>query len=287
MKPLKKILFPTDYSPVSANAFNYVLQFAKKINAKVVALHVLWPVADALDYPSMVTQATRLELEIAQKLMKTFIATGVEEVFGSKSKVKVESEVVIGSAEREILQFLEEEEVDLVVMGGKKSDKTPLISILGGVATNVVKNSPCPILVIPDNVPYKNIENLVYASNLIDADPYEIWQASEYLSAYKPYLHYVHFSPDEEKFDGDLEKLEKMKAFFVGHKLDEQILFQQLIGKNIESSLMEYLENYGGDLLVMLRTHESFLQKMFNKSATQNMIRRANIPVLIMTKKDQ
>lgn len=287
MKPLKKILFPTDLSPVSANAFNYALRLAKKINAKLIAFHVLWPTSDALDYPSMVAQASQLELATSQKLLKTFIATGVEAVYDSDDKIKVESEVVIGSAEREILQFLNEEEVDLVVMGGKKSDKTPLVSILGGVATNVVKNSPTPVLVIPENVRYKNIENLVYASNLIDADPFEIWQASEYLDAYKPFLHYVHFSQNEEEFDRDLKKLEKMKAFFVSHKLDERILFQQLIGKDIENALMEYLENYGGDLLVMLRTHESFLQKVFNKSATQNMIRRANIPVLVMTKKDE
>lgn len=287
MKPLKKILFPTDLSPVSANAFTYALKLAKKINAKLIAFHVIWPASEALDYPSMVAQASKQELAISQKLLQRFIATGIESVHGTESNFKVESEVVIGSAEREILQFLKEEDIDLVVMGGKKSDKTPLVSILGGVATNVVKNSPCPILVIPENVSYKNIENMVYASNLIDADPFEIWQAAEFLDAFVPFLQFVHFSEDQVTFDKDLKKLEKMKSFFASHKLDERIIFQQLVGKDIENALMNYLENYGGDLLVMLRTHESFLQKMFNKSATQNMIRRANIPVLVMTKENQ
>jgi len=287
MKPLRKILFPTDLSPVSENAFHYVLRFAKKINAKVIALHVIWPASESMDYPSMVAQATRHELKISEKLLKKFINRGVETVFGSGANSNIEKDVIIGSADTEIIRFLNEEEVDLVVMGGKKTDRTPLLNLLGGVATNVVKNSPCPVLVIPENVQYKEVESAVYAGNLMEADPYEIWQAANILKAYDLYIHYVHFSKAAEQMEKDLKKLEQMKSFFAGHKVDQQIIFQQLEGADVERSLMDYLTDYGGDMLIMLRTHESYLYKMLNKSTTQNMIRRANVPVLIMTKKDQ
>jgi nucleotide-binding universal stress UspA family protein len=37
---MKKILFPTDFSPLSLNAFSYALHFAKSSNAEIIILHV-------------------------------------------------------------------------------------------------------------------------------------------------------------------------------------------------------------------------------------------------------
>lgn len=172
MKPLTKIVFTTDFSEVSANALKYAIQFSNKINAKLIVLHVLWPSSEALDFPSAVAQATQNEVENAKKSLDQFIARGVKAVGLDESKFKVETTLVIGSADREIIEFLKTEEVDLVIIGSKKTDATPLLTFLGGTATNVVKNSPCPILVIPEGVAYKTILSVVYASNLTDADPF-------------------------------------------------------------------------------------------------------------------
>jgi nucleotide-binding universal stress UspA family protein len=49
---MKKILFPTDFSETSNNAFVYALQLAKNIDAEVVTLHVYeLPVVDYINVP--------------------------------------------------------------------------------------------------------------------------------------------------------------------------------------------------------------------------------------------
>ena len=38
---MKKILFPTDFSDVSKNAFIYALKLADSINAEIITMHVV------------------------------------------------------------------------------------------------------------------------------------------------------------------------------------------------------------------------------------------------------
>src|SRR3954467_14131132 len=50
---MKKILFPTDFSPTANNAFVYALKLAKNIGAEIITVHVYEiPNIDYIDVPT-------------------------------------------------------------------------------------------------------------------------------------------------------------------------------------------------------------------------------------------
>ncbi len=144
MPEFRKILFPVDLSPAAAKVVPYVSHMAERHQGRV---HLLF-VARVFDYftsmyvphPS-VTQFEKEVLEGAQKRLYEF----AEEHFKEPPPARVK--VVAGDPSEEILRYVEEEGIDLVIMGthGRKGlDKV----IFGSVAERVVKSAPVPVMVV-------------------------------------------------------------------------------------------------------------------------------------------
>jgi nucleotide-binding universal stress UspA family protein len=144
MKDFKIILFPVDLSSASVRIVPYVKSLAGRYNARI---HLLF-VARVFDYftsmyvphPS-VSQFEKEVLEGAEKRLYEFADESFKEFPGTKTKV------VAGDPSDEILNYIGEHAIDLVIMGthGRKGiDKV----IFGSVAERVVKASPVPVMVV-------------------------------------------------------------------------------------------------------------------------------------------
>jgi len=151
MKEFKRILFPVDLSGSSAKIVPYVQTVAKKFNAEI---HILF-VARILDYftgiyvpaPSITTMEKDI-IDGAEKRLYEFM----DEHFRAFPNTK--TAVVAGDASEEIIKYIEDRHIDLVIMGthGRKGlDKV----IFGSVAERVVKTAPVPVMVVN---PYKTDE---------------------------------------------------------------------------------------------------------------------------------
>lgn len=150
MKEFKKILFPVDLSESSAKIVPYVQSVAKKFDAKI---HILF-VARVFDYftgiyvpvPSITTMGKDI-IDGAEKRLYEFM----DEHFSAFPNTK--TAVVAGDASEEIIKYIEEQHIDLVIMGthGRKGmDKI----IFGSVADRIVKTAPVPVMVVN---PYQDL----------------------------------------------------------------------------------------------------------------------------------
>ena len=144
MSEFKRILFPVDLSTSSAQIVPFVKSLAGRYGARI---HLLF-VARVFDYftsmyvphPS-VSQFEKEVLEGAEKKLYEFADEYFKDVPGTHSKV------VAGDPSEEILAYIAEHTIDLVVMGthGRKGlDKV----IFGSVAERVVKSAPVPVMVV-------------------------------------------------------------------------------------------------------------------------------------------
>ena len=151
MKEFKRILFPVDLSGSSVKIVSYVQTVAKKFDSEI---HILF-VARILDYftgiyvpaPSITTMEKDI-IDGAEKRLYEFM----DEHFTAFPNTK--TEVVAGDASEEIIKYIEDRHIDLVIMGthGRKGlDKV----IFGSVAERVVKTAPVPVMVVN---PYKTDE---------------------------------------------------------------------------------------------------------------------------------
>ena len=126
----------------SMKAARYALKLASASHASLVAICVV-------QIPEYIEENTRASLrdELFRKSRGT-----LDEIEGlsSKSGVKFASKVIetSGGISTAICSFAERENVDLVVLGTRSATSSLTKMMLGSVASGVVGNAHCPVLVV-------------------------------------------------------------------------------------------------------------------------------------------
>lgn len=141
MIQLKKILFPTDFSPSAAQAFDHALYLAHKYGAELHLLHVHVPHEEDPYNPSHHFPDD------------AGITAELERVLADQPGAAAERQLpVVRKVERReispapaIVEYAEEEDVDLIVMGthGRRGVRHLLA---GSVTEEVVRLAPCAVL---------------------------------------------------------------------------------------------------------------------------------------------
>jgi nucleotide-binding universal stress UspA family protein len=147
MPDIKKVLFSTDFSEVSNHALPYAIKMAKIFNAELVMLHAVTlyehdPNDPNHQFPSLKTYCSELR-DAADSRFQVCI-----EKIGDVG-VKIRKAIVQGiSPHAAILDFVKEEgEIGMIVMSTHgRSGLSHML--LGSVTENVIRYSPCPVLVV-------------------------------------------------------------------------------------------------------------------------------------------
>jgi len=145
----KKILLPTDGSENAKRAAEHALQLGSKSGADIMVLLVI-------ETPRLmgIRSADKAELrtKLEQEGQKAFddISNMLMEIKSEgkcRKEVKLDLKFKEGSPSDTILKTIDEENIDLVVMG--TSGKHGLNRfLLGSVAENTMRSAPCPVLVV-------------------------------------------------------------------------------------------------------------------------------------------
>jgi len=176
---LKSILFATDFSPASDLAVPIAIQIARRYGAKVYGVHVnrfddyTGAAPDA--WAAMAEAAERETKEQAERLNKRLEGVEHEAVIGE------------GNTWTVISDLIEKKGIDLVVLGTRGRTGFEKV-LLGSVAEQILRQSPCPVLTVgprvnPWSEEYAKMREIVYATDLATdtpaAAPYAISLAQE------------------------------------------------------------------------------------------------------------
>lgn len=142
----KKLLVPLDESDLANNIAENALGIAKRYDAEICIIYVIPPI------PSYMTRYHG-KVETAYKEIQNLIENSandrmkaVAEQYGNRG-IKVDTKVLKGNPADEICKEAKEGEYDLVVIGSRGIGDIKGF-FLGSVSNKVVKQAPCPVLVI-------------------------------------------------------------------------------------------------------------------------------------------
>ncbi len=147
MPEIKKILFPTDFSEFSNHALPYALRMAKIFDAEIVMLHAVTvyesdPNDPSHDFPSLERYCAEVRKAAEDRIQICIGKAGASGVSATK-------EIVQGiTPHGAILDFVKDDgNIGMVVMSthGRSGLRHTL---LGSVTENVIRYSPCPVLVV-------------------------------------------------------------------------------------------------------------------------------------------
>jgi nucleotide-binding universal stress UspA family protein len=135
-----EILVPTDGSPAAEAALDHAIDLASTYGARLHALYIV----DAAAFSSVEAGA-----ELVVDALEEEGQRAVERVHdaGAEAGVDVVASVQSGSASKSILRYVDDNDVDLVVMGthGRRGVERFL---LGSVTERVVRSADVPVMTV-------------------------------------------------------------------------------------------------------------------------------------------
>lgn len=155
MQPIQKILVPVDFSETSESAARYALAVAQSLGAELELMHVwelphhLMPYTTLGDPAQAVPFFGVAEDEI-KKEMTEFLSRleqGMVQIMDASRFLNLKHRLEQGRASDTIIHLAQKEGFDLIIMGthGRRGLRH---MVMGSVAEDVVRASPCPVLTV-------------------------------------------------------------------------------------------------------------------------------------------
>ncbi len=137
---MKKILFPTDYSPASNAALRYAVSLAKPSRATLLIVYVEPPSLPPVGASPPECPTREEEASLANMLQS----------LGDDGHAPAhEIRKLRGDPATEIVRLAKEEQADLIVMA--TAGRSGLRRVLmGSVAEAIVREAPCPVLTLKE-----------------------------------------------------------------------------------------------------------------------------------------
>lgn len=278
MSKTTKILVPIDFSACSKGALNLALQLANNIGAEVLVLTVSTLDTGYIDNALSANLIIQDQIRLLRKRLTNSVEEAVDDLLSSTGKAPtIQTHVGLGRVEATICDEASKNLVDYVILGTQGENST-LDKYLGSVASNVLKNAPCPVMVVPENVQLQQEVILGYATDYSDADPYEIWKATKLFESFRAKLKCVHFIENPETYH---KKQMELKSYFseTNPELEVEVYCLPLTDK--VKDMNDFIENQKINIMVMYKPKRNFFEYIMHKSYTQKMAKHSKIPLLI------
>ncbi|MGB0851358.1 MAG: universal stress protein [Bacteroidia bacterium] len=262
---MKSILVPTDFSDTATNAVLYAAQFCKDYGVSLHILNVMHvPAVDANAQMELANtlldntkSATEVKLQkVSDKVVQSSgIIPEMHSHFGLGSDVIIEQAMELG--------------VDFVMMG-TSGESGFIRSLLGSVTLAVSRNSEVPVIAIPQNAQYNGLDIIVYGNDHKE-------KIEEKLDLLAPFTRVANARIDMISVEPEAEAY-AVEVVFEEPKLKEVSIWDKTVSEGVQ----KYLEKENANLLVLKHHERSFIQELFQKSTTKELLKECSIPVLIL-----
>lgn len=278
---MKKILFPTDFSPAANTAFVYALHFADSFNAELVVLHVYdLPIVETPPLPEStleifdVVEMNQFE-SFRDELPKLHqIAEGV-----NLGHVPIKNVLLYGDLMYNINKVCKEEEINLIVMGTKGATGLKE-TFIGSTTASVIAHAVVPVLGIPADAQYTPINNIAFTTQYDDKDNDALNEAIIIASSLKAKIQCLYIATGNDA-EGMEEKINEFKMHYRGSNID----FYNIESANIEQGILDFIASKNVGMLVMRSHKRSFFDGLFHRSLTKKMAYHTKVPILVFNKK--
>jgi nucleotide-binding universal stress UspA family protein len=271
----KKILFPTDFSVASKNAFIYALQLADSINAEIVTIHVYEPpqahFVNAAAYLHEIYDVT--ELATFENYRDEVPALRTVAEVNNLGHIKMSHVLIAGDTVSQIRKMAENDYFDIVIMG-TKGGTSFRESVFGTVATKVMNEVKSLILVIPADCNYQAIKKILFLTQYKSVDTESFKKIVSFSKTVNAHLECLRIRSLQENEADDAREDWKQLAD------SETVNFHLIEGSDTEGLTLEFIKSNAINLVSMHVYHKNFFEKFFETSISKKLALHINIPLL-------
>ena len=270
---MKKLLFPTDFSQASLNAYSFALDIAADMKAEILTLHTYLPTVTQpeIQFPFAEDAVEMLNLENYREAAELMHKIAARE---DHEDINVQHTMAEGFPVESILKTAKESNASAIVMGSKGSSGiAPMV--LGSTATSVVQKAEVPVFIVPDEYEGNKLKKMGLAINLLTINSTYIDQAIDLASVMNLPLTCFHIDTDHSP--KIIEKLDAWKETY-----SPAVRFESYKHHYVLDGINDYVEKNDIDLLVMITRKHSFVYNLLMLSRTKRMALHTKVPICIM-----
>ncbi len=272
---MKKILFPTDFSEVANNAFLYALHFSKHIKAEIITLHVYeLPQMDYVDAPVNLLEMYEVTEHNNFESYKHHISL-LQDIakLHHFEDVKISNVLESGNLVDNIHDIVLHENIDYIVMGTKGG--AGFSPMFVGSVTEKVMHTTKTMIAIPEHCLFEVPKNMLFITKFKDIDRELIKQVIALGQLFNSRIDCLYVRNNDEiiddaTIDGWKEVLEH-----------EKVTYHTIVGKDVEHSILDFIEAHHTDMLAMPIHDRGFFQSLFHVSLSKKLT-HVKIPILAL-----
>ncbi len=279
---MKKILVPFDFSKPAINAYRFALNVASQAKGTIHLLHVI----ELPSMPNTILSPVRLMEESLMKEVREKTKNRFDKIIDQyrAEDVKVIVKIEFGITARNILDYVSEHAMDLIVMGSHGASGLREYFI-GSNVEKIVRTSSVPVLVVKDY--FKGtVKDIVFPNTLDTASQEDLILKVKVLqNFFKAHLHIVYINTPVN-FSSDTLTLERLNVFAKKYSFKDFTI-------NIfnhwyeEEGIIQFTNSIGADLIVMGTHGRKGLSRLISGSMAEDVVNHVKslIWTYVITKK--
>ncbi|HEY4787010.1 MAG TPA: universal stress protein [Bacteroidales bacterium] len=283
-------LIPINFSEASLNACYYALEMASKLKARIKLIHAyglpdVRPMSfdDTEFYAgTLATHITEIREE-AEKNMASFL-----EKITAYSKTKSLPEIpittnLINGVPDEIALYTAESEKPVLIIMGVSGMETRTFEPMGKIASRIVEKSAVPVLIIPEDMEFKGIneiKNVLYTTAFDETDFSAIGRLISIVQRLNMDIYCVHIGT-ENNDPWDKIKMEGLKEYFNKAYGKTNVECDLIFSKDIIKALDNFITEKDIDLLSLTTKKRNLISKLINPSIALKILYHTRIPLLV------
>lgn len=276
---MKKILIPTDFSTNATNAISYAMEFFKNVKCTFYFLHTYTPAFYRMDYmlggPAY-SAIPDVGIDISLAGLEKTLEDVKKQFSNPRHSYKTLSAFNILTDE--VNEMANKENIDMVVMGTQGATGAKEI-FLGTNTVYVIRKAKIPVLAIPDNYRFKEINKILFPTDYgSHYEQEDIGPVTEIAKMHKAKLTVLHVMEEE----GLTDEQESNKEFLAKSLKGTEHVFKDIRESQMPDAIHEYIHANDFDMLAMMKRKHSFLERLLVKQNVDAIGFHIKIPFLVM-----
>jgi nucleotide-binding universal stress UspA family protein len=276
---MRKILIPTDFSACSFNAIRYAMELFKYDRGDIYLLHAyadeVYEDKAVLDRNGLEEVKENVHQKTVQELDKLLLKMNE---LAPNPRHHFHSKAVFGVMIDAVNDFIEEENIDIVVMGTEGASREKEITF-GSQTLQIIKYVKCPVLAVPACYKDSNPQHFLFPTDyLVPFAKRELKLVSTMVKNLAARITLLYVS----KFEKLSFRQEDNQAFLLDCLKENNSSINHYKGEDVILAINHYIEKEHIDFLVMVNTRHSYLENLLLTSKIDMLGLKVSIPFLVL-----
>ncbi len=290
-KKSKQILIPVDFSEYSIKACEMGINYAHSVGGEVMLLHAYFspyfpsaiPVGDTFAYQINEEESIQHIISRVNKDMENLCSLITRKMeSGELPSIKFGHTVREGLPEEEIIAYCKEFRPMLIIMGTRGKNQKEM-DLIGSVTGEIIEANKVPVLAIPENVPYNNLQNIqtyAFATSFNQRDLVTFDKFMELINGYKSNIQIFNISTSRDEWNEI--RLSGIRDYFKKQYPEANITYTVLDDGDLLLAIEKFVRDKKIDMIAVSTQRRNILARLFNPSIARKMLFHTDTPLLVL-----